>query len=120
MYDFTDGCKSGVGAKQINYILIDPECQVSRDKYAYIHLFAPGSDSRTADNYLYQNRKYNGTFAIDHLFVDGCIMNVSALTQTFGVTVDGTATTDYSYDKSSGVITFNTAPGNAKAIVVTY
>lgn len=37
-----------------------------------------------------------------------------------GVTVDGTATTDYSYDKSSGVITFNTAPGNAKAIVVTY
>ena len=139
VYDFTDGCKSGVGAKQINYILIDPECQVSRDKYAYIHLFAPGSDSRTADNYLYQNRKYNGTFAIDHLFVDGCIMNVSALTQTFtgngsttaftvtdkpekliGVTVDGTATTDYSYDKSSGVITFNTAPGNAKAIVVTY
>lgn len=139
VYDFTDGCKPGVGAKQINYILIDPECQVSRDKYAYIHLFAPGSDSRTADNYLYQNRKYNGTFAIDHLFVDGCIMNVSALTQTFagngsttaftvtdkpekliGVTVDGTATTDYSYDKSSGVITFNTAPGNAKAIVVTY
>lgn len=32
--------------------------------------------------------------------------------------MDGTATTDYSYDKSSGVITFNTAPGNAKAIVV--
>ena len=66
-------------------------------------------------------------------------MNVSALTQTFtgngsttaftvtdkpekliGVTVDGIATTDYSYDKSSGVITFNTAPANNKAIVVTY
>ena len=64
-------------AKQIDYILIDPNCQVSRDKYAYIHMFAPGSDSRTADNYLYQNRKYNGTFAIDHLFKDGCIIHTA-------------------------------------------
>ncbi len=77
-YNFTDGCVPATTAKQINYILIDPECQVSRDKYSYIHLFAPGSDSRTSDNYLYQNRKYNGTFAIDELMVDGCIINVEA------------------------------------------
>lgn len=77
LYDFTDGWKAGVGAKQINYILIDPEAQVSRDKYSYIHFFTPGSDSRTADKYLYQNRKYNGTFAIDQLFVDGCIISVA-------------------------------------------
>lgn len=74
-YDFTDGCKIASTAKAINYILIDPECQVSRVKYSYIHLFNPGSDSRTADKYLYQNRRYNGTFAIDHLFKDGCIIH---------------------------------------------
>lgn len=77
-YDFTDGCKAATTAKNIQYILIDPECQVSRMKYSYIHLFAPGSDSRTSDNYLYQNRRYNGTFAIDHLFKDGCIIHADA------------------------------------------
>lgn len=75
LYNFTDGCVPDSNAKKIHYILIDPEAQVSRDKYSYIHLFSPGSDSRTSDNYLYQNRKYNGTFAIDHLFRDGCIIH---------------------------------------------
>ena len=76
-YDFTNGCKADATAKQIDYILIDPEAQVSRVKYSYIHLFAPGSDSRTSDNFLYQNRKYNGTFAIDELFKDGCIIHTA-------------------------------------------
>jgi hypothetical protein len=76
-YNFTDGCVVDSTAKAIDYILVDPEAQVSRVKYAYIHLFAPGSDSRTADNYLYQNRRYNGTFAIDHLFKDGCIIHAA-------------------------------------------
>lgn len=74
-FDFSDGWKAGVGAKQIDYILIDPECQISRDKYSYIKVFTPGTDSRTADNYMYQNRKYNGTFAIDELMKDGCIIH---------------------------------------------
>lgn len=78
LYDFTDGCVADSSAKAIDYILIDPECQVSRVKYSYIHLFSPGSDSRTSDNYLYQNRRYNGTFAIDHLFKDGCIIHTEA------------------------------------------
>ena len=78
VYDFTDGWKPGVSAKQIDYILIDPECQVSRDKYSYIKVFEPGTDSRTADNYMYQNRKYNGTFAIDELMKDGCIIHAEA------------------------------------------
>lgn len=82
LYDFTDGCKAATTAKSIQYILIDPECQVSRVKYSYIHLFSPGSDSRTSDNYLYQNRRYNGTFAIDHLFKDGCIIHADAETTT--------------------------------------
>lgn len=78
LYDFTDGCIVASNAVGIDYILIDPECQISRDKYSYIHLFQPGSDSRTSDNYLYQNRKYNGTFAIDHLFKDGCIIHAES------------------------------------------
>lgn len=75
VFDFTEGWKPGVGAKQIDYILIDPECQISRDKYSYIKVFTPGTDSRTADNYMYQNRKYNGTFGIDELMKDGCIIH---------------------------------------------
>lgn len=74
-YDFTDGWTPAVDAKQINYILVDPEAQVSRDKYSYIKVYTPGHDSRTADNYIYQNRKYNGTFAIDELFAEGCIIH---------------------------------------------
>jgi len=80
-YDFTDGCVPATGAsgaKGIDYILIDPECQVSRVKYSYIHFFAPGTDSRTADKYLYQNRRYNGTFAIDYLMAKGCIIHTEA------------------------------------------
>ena len=65
LYDFSDGCVPASGALQINAILIHPTCQVSRDKYAYMKLFTPGSDSRTADNYIYQNRYYTGTFLID-------------------------------------------------------
>ncbi len=77
-FNFTDGCVPASGAKQINYILIDPECQISRVKYSYIHFFAPGTDSKTADNYLYQNRRLNDTFAIDHLFTKGCIIHAQA------------------------------------------
>ncbi len=75
LYDFTNGCVADESAKQIDYILIDPEAQASRTKYSYIKVFTPGSDSRTADNYLYQNRRYNGTFGIDQLLVDGVIIH---------------------------------------------
>lgn len=75
-YNFTDGAKPATTAKQIDYILVDPVAQVSRVKHSYIHLFAPGSDSRTADKYLYQNRRYNGTFSLDELFKYGCRINV--------------------------------------------
>lgn len=77
-YDFTEGYQTASSGKQINYILIDPECQVSRVKYSYINVYTPGHDSRTADNYLYQNRRYNGTFALDELLKLGCIINAEA------------------------------------------
>lgn len=65
-YDFTDGCIAAGDAKQINMILIHPSCVVSRDKYAYMNLFTPGTDSRTADKYIYQNRYYTDTFLIEN------------------------------------------------------
>lgn len=61
-YDFTDGAVPAEGAKQMNMILVHPSCVVSRDKYAYMKLFTPGTDSRTADCYCYQNRYYSDTF----------------------------------------------------------
>ena len=77
-YDFTEGYKAASAGKQINYILVDPEAQVSRVKYSYINVYTPGHDSRTADNYLYQNRRFNGTFALDDFLKLGCIINAEA------------------------------------------
>lgn len=76
-YDFTDGCVVASGAKQINWILIHTSCVVARDKYSYIKLFTPGTDSRTADGYLYQNRNFGDLFLLEKK-VPGCSMNVSA------------------------------------------
>lgn len=77
-YDFTEGYKVAASGKQINYILIDPETQVSRVKYSYINTYTPGHDSRVADNYMYQNRRFNGTFALDDFLKVGCIINAEA------------------------------------------
>lgn len=76
-YDFTDGCVAASGAKQINWILIHTSCVVARDKYSYIKLFTPGTDSRTADGFLYQNRNYGDLFLLEKK-VEGCSMNVTA------------------------------------------
>ena len=78
LFNFTDGCVADPTAKQIDYILIDPEAQVSRNKYSYIKVFTPGTDSRTADKYIYQNRRFNGTFGIDELLKDGVIIHAEA------------------------------------------
>ena len=74
-YDFTEGCKAAGSAKQINMILIHTSCVVCRDKYSYIKLFTPGTDSRTADGYLYQNRNYGDLFLLEKK-ADGCAVNV--------------------------------------------
>ena len=74
-YNFTDGYAADASGKQIDYILIDPEAQISRVKYSYINAFTPGHDSRCADKYLYQNRRFNGTFALDELLAKGCIIH---------------------------------------------
>lgn len=76
-YNFTEGCVAAEGAGQINFILIHPSCVVCRDRYSYIKLFTPGTDSRTADGYLYQNRNYGDLFLLERKVV-GCTMNVTA------------------------------------------
>ena len=76
-YDFTDGCVPATNAKQINLMLCHPSCQITRDKYSYIKLFTPGTDSRTADKYIYQNRCYGDSFLIQNKAV-GIAFNVEA------------------------------------------
>lgn len=76
-YNFTNGCVPAGDAKQINIILIHPSCQVTRSKYSYIKLFTPGTDSRTADKYVFQNRSYGDTFLIKNKAC-GIAINVEA------------------------------------------
>ena len=65
-YEFTNGCTPAAAAKQVNAMLLHPSCVISRDKYAYMKLFTPGTDSRTADKYVYQTRYYTDTFLIQN------------------------------------------------------
>jgi hypothetical protein len=39
-------------------------------------MFAPGSDSRTGDGYIYQNRKYGDLFLLDQR-LDGVAINAT-------------------------------------------
>ncbi|MBQ1292960.1 MAG: capsid protein [Clostridiales bacterium] len=64
-YNFTTGFTPATGAKQINAILVHPDSVVARERYAYIKMFAPGTDSRTGDGYIYQNRKYGDLFLLN-------------------------------------------------------
>ena len=76
-YNFTNGCVPAIDAAQINAILIHPNSVVAREKYDYIRLFTPGSDSRTGDGYIYQNRKYGDLFLLEKR-LDGVKINVTA------------------------------------------
>lgn len=76
-YDFTEGFKAASTAKQINAILVHPNSVVAREKYSYIHLYTPGTDSRTADGYVYQNRKYQDLFVLEKR-ASGIAINANA------------------------------------------
>ena len=77
VYDFSDGFVPGVAAKQINMICVHPTSVLYTKKHSYIHLWAPGSDSRAADSYLYQNRAYWDLFLLETR-VDGVWFNITA------------------------------------------
>lgn len=76
-YNFTNGCVATDEAKQTNFILIHPSCEVAREKYSYIKVFTPGHDSRTADNYLLQSRFYMDAFLIKNKAA-GIFINATA------------------------------------------
>lgn len=63
-YNFTTGFEPAATAGQINCIAVHPDSVVARERYSYIKMFAPGSDSRTGDGYIYQNRKYGDLFVL--------------------------------------------------------
>lgn len=64
IYDFTNGAVPGVGAKQINMILIHPSCVLAPIKHTAIYLWEPGSHTG-GDGFLYQNRRYTDLFLIE-------------------------------------------------------
>ena len=76
-YNFTEGCVAAADAKQINFILVHPTAVIARDKYSYINVFEPGSDSRTADNYLLQSRFYMDAFLVKNR-ANGIYINAQA------------------------------------------
>ena len=82
-YDFTDGCvplaatSTVAGAGQIHMLLVHPTCVVARNKHDYIKLFEPGSDSRTGDGYIYQNRAFWDAFLLNQK-TEGIAFNYTA------------------------------------------
>lgn len=75
-YDFTEGAVAASGAGQINMLLVHPDSVVARMRHEYIRVFEPGSDSRTGDGYLYQNRAYWDAFLLSQR-LDGVKFNVA-------------------------------------------
>ncbi|PWV97444.1 hypothetical protein DFQ01_12188 [Paenibacillus cellulosilyticus] len=63
-FDFTSGAVPGVGAKQINMILVHPSAVLAPVKHSVIYLWEPGSHTG-GDGYLYQNRRYTDLFLLE-------------------------------------------------------
>ncbi|MGM1047607.1 MAG: capsid protein [Bacillota bacterium] len=76
VYDFSDGAVPGVGAKQINMILVHPSAVKAPVKHSSIYLWEPGSHTG-GDGWLYQNRRYTDLFVIERK-VAGVQINVQA------------------------------------------
>ena len=76
IYDFSDGFKPGVGAKQMNMILLHPSAVIAPIKHSAIYLFAPGEHTN-GDGWLYQNRMYTDLFLYEKR-VDAVQIHVEA------------------------------------------
>lgn len=63
-FDYTDGFKPATGAKEINFLVVVKNAQISVVKHRAIFLFSPGGHTQ-GDGYLYQNRLYHDTFLKD-------------------------------------------------------
>lgn len=63
VYDFTEGWEAGVGAKQINMLLIHPSAVITPEKYAFAQLDAPASLSE--GKYVYFEESYDDVFILN-------------------------------------------------------
>lgn len=63
MYDFTEGYKAGVGAKQINMALIHPSAVITPEKYAFAQLDPPSAGSE--GKYVYFEESYDDVFVLN-------------------------------------------------------
>ena len=63
LYDFTEGWKAGVGAKQINMLLIHPSAVITPEKYAFAQLDAPSAGSE--GKWVYFEESYEDTFVLN-------------------------------------------------------
>lgn len=76
LYDFTVGAVAGVGAQQINMLLIHPTAVLSPQKYEMVSLDEPSA--ATGGKYLYFERKYWDVFLLKNK-VAGVKFNVAAI-----------------------------------------
>lgn len=74
-YDFTEGWKPGVGAKQINMMLAHPKSVITPEKYAFAQLDEPSAGSE--GKYVYFEESYDDTFLLNKR-KDGIMFNVEA------------------------------------------
>lgn len=63
VYDFSEGWKPGVGAKQINMMLAHPSAVITPEKYAFAQLDAPCA--LTNGKYYYFEESYDDTFVLE-------------------------------------------------------
>lgn len=76
LYDFTVGAVAGVGAQQINMLLIHPTAVLAPQKYEMVSLDEPSA--ATGGKYLYFERKYWDVFLLKNK-VAGVKFNVAAI-----------------------------------------
>lgn len=62
-YDFTEGYKAGVGAKQINMLLVHPSAVITPEKYSFAQLDAPSAGSE--GKYIYFEESYDDVFILN-------------------------------------------------------
>lgn len=63
VYDFTEGYKEGVGAKQIRMLLIHPSAVITPEKYAFAQLDTPSA--MTNGKYYYFEESYDDVFVLN-------------------------------------------------------
>ena len=75
VYDFTEGWKAGVSAKQIHALLIHPSAVITPEKYAFAQLEAPSALSE--GKYVYFEESYDDVFVLNKR-KDAIMFNVEA------------------------------------------